>query len=276
MEPLNKLILSRQETDNSWLVQRSDLDENLNLDIKNPRRKLHSLADRGDLEVLSAQMRSFADEADAVKAELAKITQLIRQSPWELLGHHTFESDERVGEDYTPEMPLLGVSAEEGITNPKTAIGKSPERYKVLRIHYLAYNPMRINIGSIGVVRDETQQGITSPDYVVFYCGPDLLPEYVYHYLRSETGRHEIHLKTKGSVRFRLYFEQLAKITLPIPKELEVQQRFVNACNRLEALKRMLSAAASAATDCLNAATRSGFLHESGKSSNNSTADRAA
>jgi restriction endonuclease S subunit len=143
-------------------------------------------------------------------------------------------------------------------------------------MHYLAYNPMRINIGSIGVVRDEAQQGITSPDYVVFYCGPDLLPEYVYHYLRSETGRHEIHLKTKGSVRFRLYFDQLAKITIPVPRNLEVQQRFVNACNRLEDLKRMLSSAASAAADCLNAATRSGFLHESSKSPDISSADQTA
>ena len=276
MEPLKKLIASRQETDNSWLVKLSDLDENLNLDIKNPRRKLDSLADRGDLEVLSAQMRSFADEADAIKTELGQLTELIRQSPWELLGSHTFESDERVGEDYSAEMPLLGVSAEEGITTPKTAIGKSPGRYKVLRTHYLAYNPMRINIGSIGVVRDETQQGITSPDYVVFYCGPDLLPEYVYHYLRSETGRHEIHLKTKGSVRFRLYFGQLAKIGIPIPRNLQVQERFVNACNRLEGLRRMLSSAASRSTDCLNAATRSGFLPEGGKSPNIPKEDRAA
>ncbi len=130
MEPLKTLIASRQETDTSWLDRRDDLDENLNLDIKNPRRKLNSLADRGNLETLSAQMRSYADEADAIKAELAQVTELIRQSPWELLDSHTYESDERIGEDYSPEMPLLGVSAEEGITNPKTAIGKSPERYK--------------------------------------------------------------------------------------------------------------------------------------------------
>lgn len=276
IEPLKTLIASRQETDTSWLVRRDDLDENLNLDIKNPRRKLNSLADRGNLETLAAQMRSYADEADAIKAELAQVTELIRQSPWELLHSHTYESDERIGEDYSPVMPLLGVSAEEGITNPKTAIGKSPERYKVLRTHYLAYNPMRINIGSIGVVRDDTQQGITSPDYVVFYCGPDLLPEYVYHYLRSEAGRHEINLKTKGSVRFRLYFEQLSKIKIPVPKNIETQQRFVNACNRLEDLKKMLNAAASSATDCLNAATRSGFLLEGGKPSNDSTGSRAA
>lgn len=260
MEPLKDLIRSGQETEHSWRVERSALDENLNLDVKNPRRKLDSLVDRGNLETLSAQMRSFADEADAIRAELDQIASRIRLSPWDFLGNHAFESDERIGEEYSDKMQLLGVSAEEGITNPKTAIGKSPDRYKVLRTHYLAYNPMRINIGSIGVVRDDAQQGITSPDYVVFYCGPNLLPEYVYHYLRSEAGRHEINLKTKGSVRFRLYFDQLAKIELPVPDNIETQQRFVNACNRLENLKRLLGAATMSAADCLNAATRSGFL----------------
>lgn len=276
IEPLNNLIKSRTETDNSWHVAREDLGTDFNLDVKNPRRKLESLDDRGDLKSLSAQLRSFADEADAIKSELAEAIELIRRSPWDMLGKHTFESDERIGDDYSPNVPLLGVSAEDGITSPKTSIGKSPDRYKVLRMHYLAYNPMRINIGSIGVVRDDTQQGITSPDYVVFYCGPDLLAEYVYHYLRSEAGRHEINLKTKGSVRFRLYFDQLAKIPIPVPENLEVQQRFVNACNRLEDLKRMLSAATSAATDCLNAATRSGFLPARDVAAQSSIGDQAA
>jgi type I restriction enzyme M protein len=74
---------------------------------------------------------------------------------------------------------------------------------------------MRVNIGSIGFSRGSNQTGITSPDYVVFYCGEGLCPDYVYHYLRSEAGRHEINQKTKGSVRFRLYYEQLATISIP-------------------------------------------------------------
>ena len=63
LEPLRKLIDAHEETDNSWIVRRSDLDPNLNLDIKNPRRRLASLEERGDLSTLSAQLRSFADEA---------------------------------------------------------------------------------------------------------------------------------------------------------------------------------------------------------------------
>lgn len=260
MEPLKELIETRKETESSWSVKRSELDANLNLDIKNPRRQLVSLEDRGDLSVLAAQLRSFADEADSIHADLDETLKLLSEAPLELIGKYTADSDERIGSDYSDELTLVGVSAEEGLTSPKTAIGKSPGRYKVLRTGYLAYNPMRINIGSIGVVRDSSQEGITSPDYVVFYCSPDLLPEYVYHYLRSEAGRHEINLKTKGSVRFRLYYEQLAQISIPVPADVAIQQRFVNACNRLEGLRRMVSSSESSVGDCLNAATRAAFL----------------
>lgn len=214
-------------------------------------------------------------EADAIKAELDQATEMIRQSPREIFGSHTYESDERIGEDYSLDMPLLGVSAEEVITNPKTAIGKSLERYNFLRPNCPAYNPMRIDIGSIGVIRDDTQQGITSPDYVVFCCEPDLLPGYVYHYLRSEADHHEINQKTKGSVRFRVYFEQLSKIKLLVARDIDARRRFVNAYNRLEGLKKMLIAAVSSAADCLKAATRSSFLLEGGKPLNTSTGSRA-
>jgi hypothetical protein len=86
------------------------------------------------------------------------------------LGELTVESDERIGSQYSPEVKLIGVSADQGLSSPKTPVGKIPERYKVLQQGFLAYNPMRINIGSIGVVRSKEEEGITSPDYVVFSC----------------------------------------------------------------------------------------------------------
>lgn len=119
---------------------------------------------------------------------------------------------------------------------------------------------MRINIGSIGVLRDKSHEGITSPDYVVFRCKPSLLPEFVYHYLKSEAGRHEINLKTKGSVRFRLYYEQLAQIRIPVPGNIQDQQNFVDACNQLEQLRRKVGAATESVQSCLNAVTRSALI----------------
>jgi hypothetical protein len=61
------------------------------------------------------------------------------------------------------------------------ARGGKLRSYKILKMGYLAYNPMRINIGSIGFIRKDDPGGITSPDYVVFYCKAGLSPDYVYH-----------------------------------------------------------------------------------------------
>jgi type I restriction enzyme M protein len=119
---------------------------------------------------------------------------------------------------------------------------------------------MRINIGSIGFIRENGLRGITSPDYVVFYCNSEIQPDFVYHFLRSEAGRHAINQKTKGSVRFRLYYQQLASIEIPVPDDLMIQQNFADACNRLEALRRKVSEASLSVQSCFNVATRSAFL----------------
>jgi type I restriction enzyme M protein len=59
-----------------------------------------------------------------------------------------------------------------------------------------------------------------------------------------------------------------------VKKSLDVQQRFVNASNRLEDLKRMMNAATMTAADCLNAATRSAFLSDGAEDSNAQTASK--
>ena len=120
---------------------------------------------------------------------------------------------------------------------------------------------MRINIGSIGFIRKDDPGGITSPDYVVFHCKAGLSPDYVYHYLRSEAGN-AINQKTKGSVRFRLYYQQLGEIEIPVPDDLSVQEKFADACNRLEGMRRRVSEANLSVQSCLNAATRTAFLRE--------------
>lgn len=262
LSPLMKLIGAREETDTSWIVPRDALDADLNLDLKNPHRKLVELADQGDIGALAQRLQALAEQAETIRVVAEQAIDAVKIAPREFLGGHTIESDERIGAAYSSDTVLIGVSAEEGITTPKTGIGKSPSRYKIVRSGYLAYNPMRVNIGSIGVLRDGTDEAITSPDYVVFRCKSSILPEYVYHYLKSEAGRHDINLKTKGSVRFRLYYEQLATIRIPVPIKIQDQQRFVDACNQLESLKRSVGAATESVQNCLSALTRSALIND--------------
>jgi type I restriction enzyme M protein len=263
ISPHIEAITERKEDEHCWTVNATILDDSLNLDLKNPRLLLssHEAAD-GRLDILVTGYRTLSDEVQRVREDVAVITKLLQAAPIKLLGNVTDESDERIGAGYQETIRLLGVSNAEGFCDPKGPIGTHPERYKVIRTGYLAYNPMRINIGSIGVALCDRHVGVTSPDYVVFKCRSGLLPEYVYHYLRSEAGQHQINQKTKGSVRFRLYYEQLADIPIPIPEDETLQQRFAELCRRIEITKQQSLELAEQADRALDAVRREAFLYE--------------
>ena len=87
--------------------------------------------------------------------------------------------------------------------------------YKVVRKNDIAYNPSRINVGSIAVYEDDAP-GIISPMYVVFSCN-NISPKLLLLLLESERGRYEIKSFLSGSVRNTLAFSDLCEIKLPHP-----------------------------------------------------------
>jgi type I restriction enzyme S subunit len=105
-----------------------------------------------------------------------------------------------------------------GLALAKEPVGKSPERYKLVEPWTIFYNPMRILLGSIAMVEEGEDPGITSPDYVVFRTRPGILhPRWFYYWLRSDQGADLIRSLTRGAVRERLLFKRLAKGSLRIP-----------------------------------------------------------
>jgi len=261
LAPFLDTIHEREESDHSWLVDIGTLDDSRNLDIKNPKIKLDEIdsTDRS-LKILASTFRDLETEAAALRDEFRKVTQRLRSAPLQRLGDLTVECDDRIGDNYSRKTRLIGVSSANGLCKPKADIGKNTGRYKIIDVGYLAYNPMRINIGSVGVALTDDDKGVTSPDYVVFRCTDSVLPEYVFHYLRSEIGKHEINKKTKGSVRFRLYYNQLADIPIPVPKKIEIQREFALVCRRLEAVRNSAQQLVSRAERTLDALRREAFL----------------
>jgi type I restriction enzyme M protein len=261
LTPFLSVIRDRAESDHAWIVEVSEVDDLKNLDIKNPNLKLGELDSTDEsLESLKVNFQSLTEEAGAIQDEFRKIVKKMRSAPVREIGQLSEECTERIGDNYHPDIRLLGVSSADGLCDPKTAIGKNTGKYKIIDVGYLAYNPMRINIGSIGVALTDAEKGITSPDYVVFRCIDGLLPEYVFHYLRSEAGRHEINLKTKGSVRFRLYYQQLAQIPIPVPSDVSMQKEFADVCRRLESVRLLAKDSATRAEQTLDALRREAFL----------------
>src|SRR5690242_13925734 len=81
-----------------------------------------------------------------------------------------------------PQESIMGVTKAEGIIPmQERLIGKETSRYKVVRKNWFAYNPMRLNIGSIARWQGDDEI-LVSPDYVVFRCSEEselaLDPEY--------------------------------------------------------------------------------------------------
>lgn len=117
-----------------------------------------------------------------------------------------------------------------GVAPAKEAVGKVPDRYKLVAPGTIFYNPMRILLGSIAFVDEGDEPGITSPDYVVFRTRAGLLhPRWFYFWLRSNAGVDLIRSLTRGAVRERLLFKRLSVASLVVPP-WEAQ---VNAVNKI-------------------------------------------
>ncbi|WP_293002576.1 restriction endonuclease subunit S [Nevskia sp.] len=100
------------------------------------------------------------------------------------------------------------------------------ERYKLVPPQGFAYNPMRLNIGSIAKSPFD-HDVLVSPDYVVFACDESkLLPSYLHHLRHSQKWVSHFELAGNGGVRVRIYYDDLGRFTFALPP-IDVQARLV-------------------------------------------------
>jgi len=113
---------------------------------------------------------------------------------------------------------LFAVTKAEGMVPMRDRVkGQDFNRCKVVRPGAFAYNPMRLNIGSIARWAGE-RDVMVSPDYVVFKCDPDQLDDsFLDQYRQSTAWTRFMEDAGKGSVRVRIYYGNLAELELPLP-----------------------------------------------------------
>ncbi|MCK0549994.1 restriction endonuclease subunit S [Pseudomonas syringae pv. aptata] len=118
-------------------------------------------------------------------------------------------------EELDDEFPLLSVSSDGKVTMREVLRGEdilTPQ--KMVQTGDIVYNPMRVNIGSIGIVDEENSGGLVSPDYHVIR--PDGIDaEYFIGLLRTPFYKFYIDIITTGSIRDRLYPQDLQKMLIP-------------------------------------------------------------
>jgi type I restriction enzyme S subunit len=116
------------------------------------------------------------------------------------------------------EFKILGVNNKTGIFDAYIELGKNIKQpYKKVEHGFLAYNPYRVNVGSIGLRTEEHQHEYISPAYVVFSCKETLMPDFLYKIFKTERYNKIIRESTTGSVRQNLTYDILEHIKIPIP-----------------------------------------------------------
>ena len=96
----------------------------------------------------------------------------------------------------------------------RTVASENKSNYKVVTEGCFAYNPARINVGSIALL-STYKIGIISPMYVCFKTKSNLNSEYLNFYYQSGFFYKELQKKLEGSVRQCLTYENMSEILIP-------------------------------------------------------------
>ena len=115
------------------------------------------------------------------------------------------------------DIPVYSVTNSQGFCTEyfgKEVASQDKTTYKIVPKGYFAYNPSRINVGSVDWQRVE-ERVIVSPLYNVFSVSDQIDRQYLYYFLRSDIGRQMIKAKASGSVRDNLKLDMLKEMTIP-------------------------------------------------------------
>ena len=139
-----------------------------------------------------------------------------------------------------PPASVMGVRKEDGIVPmEERLVATDISRYKLVRSNWFAYNPMRLNIGSIARWQGDSVV-LVSPDYVVFRCLEQstpaaLHPEYLDHFRSSSQWDAFVNEAGDGGVRVRIYYRDISQLRLIVPDVVE-QKKIADCLGALDDL----------------------------------------
>ncbi len=117
----------------------------------------------------------------------------------------------------------------------------SKELYVTVKKGEFAYNPARINVGSIGLLKKE-EKALISSLYVCFKFNPKQYNSYFEYYFKTHRFNFDVNNYTEGSVRQYLFYDNFSRIRVAIPstKEQERMAEILETQDKVIKLKEKL------------------------------------
>lgn len=133
---------------------------------------------------------------------------------------------------------VLSVTNTRGFVLPEEVFSKrvasaNLSNYKVVRAGQFAYNPSRLNVGSLGLLQGH-ELGLLSPMYVVFRTKAAVDSHYLYHWFQSDVAKGKILRSAEGSVRESVSFSALSRMSISLPS-LQEQHRITSVLSTADA-----------------------------------------
>ena len=117
---------------------------------------------------------------------------------------------------------VLSVSNKHGFINQseqfedRIIASEDTSNYKIVHKNDFAYNPARINVGSVARLKT-IEMGIVSPMYICFRVRKEVVSEYLEYFFSTSYFFYEMQKRLEGSVRQCLSFESICNIPIYIP-----------------------------------------------------------
>lgn len=153
----------------------------------------------------------------------ACIEDLRRKMPCEKICQYIFEENNRNFKLQTVNVKGVNSSSTFDETRADTN-GLDFSNYKIVKKNQFAYNPSRINLGSIALYEND-YDCIISPMYCVFSIRENekLIPEYLMLWFGRKEFQRSTLFFAMGSVRDTFDFSLMQEVAVPIP-ELKIQK----------------------------------------------------
>ena len=243
------LLLSREEFNrlsrfNSWGSARETFDWIEFCRIQIPLPHIDSQQELVDnyngLKALAEQNEALIEPL--TQACQAYIVDCKKKYPEVELGDYIEESKLKNSANQYGLNELHGITSD-GVFDDSRAntTGLSFHNYKIVHLGEFAYNPSRINLGSIA--RNTKSLSIISPMYIVFKIVSDLLlPEFLQIYFSRKEFQRSTLFYAMGSVRDTFDFNLMQEVKIPLPPT-EIQEAIVNIYNCAEEAKKIANEA---------------------------------